>query len=361
MNILVVDDSSMFRLAISDLIKQIPGVDKVTTAANGKMALDILRSNSIDLTILDVEMPVLDGIEVLKQLKDSEIKTKIIMFSNLTEKGAELTIEALNLGAFDFVTKVTEDGSSGLEAIQKTLIPKVTSLIKMHHNYSLPETKLPKSGVQKGESFNSTQETKALPKFTSSPHLNAIPRILCMGSSTGGPEALNTIFSRLEGPFQFPIVLAQHMPKFFTKKLADHLNNQSSVTVKEAEHGEILQNNVCYIAPGDYHMTVERQGTALTIGLNQDAKVCYVRPSVDVLFWSVAKLKLPHVTAIILTGMGSDGKEGCSTLHQDNHPIVIQDKASSIVWGMPGSIAEIGIQSKEMDLAGVANFINKLK
>lgn len=365
MKILVVDDSSLFRLAISDLVKQIQGVEKVKTAANGKMAMDILTSDQIDLTILDVEMPVMDGIEVLRQIKSQQIKTKVIMFSNLTEKGAEKTIEALNLGAFDFVTKVTDGGASGMETIQHTLIPKISGLITLDRNLSGKASPSPQGATTQTKptsTFPPQKQPEAVKRpLGINPELNSIPRVLCMGSSTGGPEALTEIFKHLKGPFQFPIVLAQHMPKFFTKKLADHLNSLSTVEVKEAEAGEVLKNNVCYIAPGDFHMTVERKNSELIIGINQEEKVCYVRPSVDVLFWSVAKLKLPHTTAIILTGMGADGKEGSVTLHNDGHPVVIQDKQSSVVWGMPGAVAETGIQSKECDLAGITAFINGLR
>jgi two-component system chemotaxis response regulator CheB len=358
MDILVVDDSSLFRLAITDLVKEIPGVSRVKTAANGKMAMDILESNKVDITILDVEMPVMDGIDVLRQIKEKEINTKALMFSNLTEKGAEKTIEALNLGAIDFVAKVAQGDGSGMEAIKDTLIPKIKGLLTL-------------SGANVGPRTNPTNtdnnQVSAPPQpvrkktLKANPHLYDVPRILCIGSSTGGPEALGEVFRSLTGPFNFPIVLAQHMPKFFTKKLADHLNSVSSVTVKEAEAGEVLKNNVCYIAPGDFHMTVEKKGTDLVVGINQGEKVCFVRPSVDVLFWSVQKLALPHVSAIIMTGMGSDGKEGCESLAKDGYPIVIQDEESCVVWGMPGAVADSGVQSLEENLQGISNYINRLK
>lgn len=359
MNILVVDDSSLFRLAITDLVKQIPGVTKVKTAANGKMAMDILVTNEIDITILDVEMPVMDGIEVLRKIKSENINTKALMFSNLTEKGAEKTIEALNLGAIDFVTKVAEGEGSGMDAIKDTLIPKIEGLLRLSgHSIEV------KSAKENTDNNHAQAPQRTITKKTElkpNVHLYNVPRVLCIGSSTGGPEALSEVFKNLHGPFNFPILLAQHMPKFFTKKLADHLNSISSVTVKEAEAGEVLKNNVCYIAPGDFHMTVEKKGADLVVGINQDEKVCFVRPSVDVLFWSVQKLALPHVAAIILTGMGQDGKDGCLSLAETGAPIVIQDQASSVVWGMPGAVAETGIQSLEEDLQGIYSFINRLK
>lgn len=360
MKVLVVDDSSLLRLAITDLVKQIQGVDKVKTAANGKMAVEILESDEIDLTILDVEMPVMDGIQVLREIKNKDINTKVIMFSNVTEKGAEKTIEALNLGALDFCTKVADAGESGMENIKNTLIPKIKGLITL--NFQTPSAPPSQSAPSiTGLAAKPIDTIKKTQAPVDHPYLKNIPKILCMGSSTGGPEALSEIFKNLKGPFQFPIVLTQHMPKFFTKKLADHLNSISSVNVKEAEAGEELKNNTCYIAPGDFHMTVDKKDSRFVIGINQDEKVCFVRPSVDVMFDSVVKLQLPHVTGIILTGMGSDGKDGCLNMSKSGHPIVIQDKDSSVVWGMPGSVAETGVHSLEADLQGIYSFINKLK
>lgn len=354
MNILIVDDSSLIRLAVSDLLRKVNGVDKIKTASNGKMAIEYLEAFPFDITILDVEMPIMDGIEFLKTIRLKEIKTKTIMFSNVTEKGAEKTIEALNLGALDFVTKISSSDGSGIEVIKDTLIPKIRSLIGLR---KLEETREKNSPETK---INKPIESKLPTKIISKDNLFMTPRVLCIGSSTGGPEALSELFTNILAPTPFPIVIAQHMPAMFTKKLANHLDNLSVVTVKEAEEGEVLKNNVAYIAPGDYHLEIVKEGTDLVCRINQNEKVCFVRPSADVLFSSVNKLSLPHVKAIVLTGMGSDGKNGCLELASNGYPIIIQDKESSIVWGMPGAIAEAGIQNYEADLVGITSFINRI-
>lgn len=354
MNILIVDDSSLIRLAVSDLLQKVNGVGKIKTASNGKMAIEYLEAFPFDITILDVEMPVMDGIEFLKTIKRKGISTKTIMFSNVTEKGAEKTIEALNLGALDFVTKISSSDGPGIEAIKDTLIPKIRSLVGLRKLEETRQKNSPETAT------NKPIEPKLPTKDISKEDLFMTPRVLCIGSSTGGPEALTEVFSNISNPTPFPIVIAQHMPAMFTKKLASHLDHLSVVTVKEAEEGEVLQNNVAYLAPGDYHLEIVKEGPNLVCRINQNEKVCFVRPSADVLFSSVNKLSLPHVKAIVLTGMGSDGKNGCLELASSGYPIIIQNKESSVVWGMPGAVAQTGIQNHEADLLGIASFINRI-
>jgi two-component system chemotaxis response regulator CheB len=342
MKILIVDDSVVFRSAISSALSTAPDIEVVKSVPNGKLAVDAIRNfPEIDLITLDMEMPVMDGMTAIKEIRQFNKKVIIIVFSSLTQKGAEKTIEALNHGANDFVTKPEAQIGTGFDSIAQELMPKILEFKRKFHS--------------------AAHETKA--HVTAEPVRRAIqiktskkPDLFLIGCSTGGPEALTRIFQNLKDPIPQSILLVQHMPPMFTTKLAEMLNRISALDVVEASDGMVLKPNTCYIAPGDYHMTLENK----VIRLNQAEKVCFVRPSVDVLFQSVAKHNGLHSVAIVLTGMGEDGAQGSIKLKQNGCDIFIQDKESSVVWGMPGAVAKVIPEAQVVEVNDFSNLIYKL-
>lgn len=341
MKILIVDDSVVFRSAISTALSTTPDIEIVKSVPNGKIAVDAIKNYpDIDLITLDMEMPVMDGMTAIREIRQFNKKVIIIVFSSLTQKGAEKTIEALNLGANDFVTKPETQQGTGFDSIAQELMPKILEFKRKFHGTKDVKTISTTEYVKKPLQIKTTKK----------------PDLFLIGCSTGGPEALTRIFQNLKDPISQSILLVQHMPPLFTTKLAEMLNRISALDVVEAQDGMVLKPNTCYIAPGDFHMTLENK----IIKLNQAEKVCYVRPSVDVLFNSVAKHNGFHSVAIVLTGMGEDGAQGCLKLKQVGCEIFIQDKESSVVWGMPGAVAKVIPESQIVEVNDFSSLIYKL-
>ncbi len=274
MKILVVDDSIVFRTSISQALNEVPGIDVFKTCSNGKIAVDIVsRTPDIDLVTLDLEMPVMDGIEAIKEIRKFNTNIKIIVFSSLTTSGAEKTIDALASGANDFLPKLVgmDTIEASLEAIKKELVPRINALVKKKTDFKKrrvsEETRIDE------ENNNIQSIVKSMP---------IKPKLITIGCSTGGPDALSTIFKHLNKKITIPILIVQHMPPMFTQKLAELLNKNEYNEIYEAKEGDVLKAGVSYIAPGDYHMTLLEDNT---VSLNQDEKVCFVRPAVDVLLY----------------------------------------------------------------------------
>jgi len=347
MKLMIVDDSIVFRSAISQALENVSEIDVFKTASNGKIAVEFLRSYpEIELITLDMEMPIMDGMETIQEIRKFNKDVSIIVFSSTTMKGAEKAIDALHYGADDIVPKVEGSGSieDSVEMIKEELVPRILGLFKDKSN--------------RAEVHDHIDNTN----FTGEINIDSVvndmpikPKLIVMGSSTGGPEALTTIFKGLNHALSVPILLTQHMPPIFTAKLAEMLNKLSDNTVKEAVDGESIHPGHIYIAPGDYHMELTK---TLKISLNQKEKVCYVRPSVDVLFESVSRNYGEKVLSIVLTGMGEDGANGCVELTKHDAYQFIQNQKSSIVWGMPGAVHEKNIGAKELDLHQISELIN---
>jgi two-component system chemotaxis response regulator CheB len=292
---------------------------------------------------LDIEMPDMNGIECLKELRKTHPRLPIIMFSTLAERGAQATVEALTLGASDYVTKPAGPGDVGvaMQRVREQLIPKIKSLCRASH----PLARSPDQG----------------PVFAAASGLPPAPArrtaidIVAIGVSTGGPNALAAIIPAIPGTMPVPIVLVQHMPPLFTKFLAERLNAQSELDVREACGGEELLPGTVYIAPGDYHLVVERRGVRIVTALTQAPPENWCRPSVDVLFRSVAQTYRSTVLAVVLTGMGHDGLRGCEDIARAGGSVFVQDEATSVVWGMPGFVARAGLAERVLPLADVAS------
>lgn len=338
--VLVVDDVSVIRRLVSEAISADPQLEVAGCAANGEIALSMIEQLSPDVVTLDVEMPVMNGIETLKAIRATHPQLPVIMFSNLTERGAEITIEALTLGASDYVTKPsnTAGASQAKEIIAHALIPKIKALC----------------GVKLAEP-QITAPVSSLSPITLRGFGASRIDIVAIGCSTGGPAALSEVLAVLPEDFPVPVLIVQHMLPMFTRFLAERLGNICRLKVKEAKAGEPVGKGTVWLASGGYHLRVvrERSSNIVQLALDQSPPENSCRPSVDVLFRSLAEVYSGNVLATILTGMGMDGKSGCEVLAAENAQILAQDEASSVVWGMPGYVARGGLCNAVLPLSEI--------
>ncbi|MBI9017174.1 MAG: chemotaxis response regulator protein-glutamate methylesterase [Phycisphaerae bacterium] len=339
--ILVVDDTVTYRKIISDILNKVDGFEVVGTAANGKIALDKLDHLRPDVITLDLEMPVMDGLEVLQELKKRKSSIGAIMLSAFTTKGADTTVKALDLGAFDFVVKPS---AGNIEENEKLLLnqlcPKIDAFIRTN------SVKCILAGKNRQEVDQKTKIT-AEPVIPKQKILRADPgvtrEVVVLGISTGGPQSLSKMLPELSGDFPVPILIVQHMPPMFTKSLANDLNKKCQLNVCEASHGQrILPGNI-YIAPGGKQMKVIKKLDGKVIEINNDPPENSCKPAVDYLFRSVAHVYGQHALGVIMTGMGNDGTMGCRLLKRQGAMIIVQDQASCVVYGMPKLPTEEGL------------------
>ncbi len=344
--VLVVDDSVVIRRLVSDVLSSDAEIEVAGVAANGRIALEKIAQLNPDVVTLDVEMPEMDGLQTLKHIRRTYPRLVVIMFSTLTGRGAATTIDALSSGASDYVAKPANVGraTAGIETIRAELIPKIKALCGRT------------GGARtKRENLRSVLQPRLSRRKLGAKFCR--PEILAIGASTGGPNALATIIPALPASFPLPIVIVQHMPPIFTRLLAERLAANSSITVREGVEGAELKPGGAWIAPGSFHMALEKTGTCSRIRLHQEAPENSCRPAVDVLFRSVVKLYGPATLAVILTGMGQDGFRGCQEIYQAGGQILAQDEASSVVWGMPGFVARAELADKVMPLNQLAGEI----
>lgn len=352
MNVLIVDDSIVFRSAIRQAIDGQEGINVIATAIHGKQALEKMEGLHVDTVIVDLEMPVLDGIGTIKEIRKTKKNINIIVFSAFSQAGAQKTLDALAAGAQDFLAKSggDDDASDGIEEIRKNLIPK----IKQFRTFAAkPNALTPVSPVKSEGSAGNH------PILSEEQVLSKRPNAICIGSSTGGPEALKNLFAEIKIAPNVPLLITQHMPPMFTKQLAGMLDQQTdSVQVKEAEQGEEVFSNVAYIAPGDFHMEFRAMNGKVFVNLTQTEKVNSVRPAVDNMILSASKF-YPNMVNFILTGMGEDGLAGCRSQKESGNPILIQSEESCVVFGMPGAIDREKLQDLVGDVAYLSKFISK--
>lgn len=336
--VLVVDDSTVMRKLISDILKNDPQIEVIDTAKTGKEAIEKAKNLKPDVITLDIEMPEMDGITALKILRKEVPQTKVIMFSSLTQEGAKATIESLALGAYDFVPKPsTKSFLESVKKIEQDLIPKIKSVVP------LKKIKLIYKPIQ------------ITPKIK-----KGIYKVCGIGVSTGGPQTLLKILPKLPPNFPAPILIVQHMPPLFTKQLAERLNSLSRLRVKEAEEGEFVKDGVVYIAPGDYHMKIKKENSLIKIKLHQGPPRNFCRPSVDELFESLAEVYNGKTLALILTGMGNDGKEGAKKIKEKGGVVLAQDAESSVVFGMPKAVIEEGLADEVINLSRISERLKDL-
>lgn len=345
--VLIVDDAVMVRSRLSKILSTDPEIEVVGVAATGQIALAKLAQLNPDVVILDVEMPDLDGLQVLSRIRQNDAHLPVIMFSSMTTTGATATLDALTLGASDYVTKPSHltNGDNVTQYLQSTLIPKIKALSqKVTLQGPQPPSQSP--SIRPASDF----PAKVLPAHPQIRSSQAVAQIVAIGVSTGGPNALATLLSELPPNFPVPIAIVQHMPPMFTQLLAERLTTKCSLPVREAIAGATVCPGTIWIAPGDYHLRVQFMNSAVQLVVEQTPPQNSCRPSVDVLFESVAQVYGDRALGVILTGMGQDGLRGCQQIRERNGQILAQDEASSVVWGMPGFVVNAGLADAVLPL-----------
>jgi two-component system chemotaxis response regulator CheB len=339
--ILLVDDSSVVRRVLTDVISSDPQLEVAGTASNGKIALERIAQLKPDLVVLDIEMPEMDGLATLAALRKKYTRLPVIMFSTLTHRGASATLDALTLGADDYVPK--ERNSLGLAAaiddLRHDLLPKIHALCSRD---LIREQRQPKA-----EHKVSGPPPPRLPEHKID--------LVVIGVSTGGPDALCKVLPGLPRDLPVPLVMVQHMPPVFTKLLAERLASKSLIPVKEAQGGEKLEPGTIWLAPGGKHLLINSSAQGMFLRTDETLPPRnYCRPSVDVLFESAVKITGGRTLGVILTGMGSDGLDSCEQIRKSGGQVVIQDQATSVVWGMPGAVARAGLADAVKPLTEIA-------
>lgn len=368
LRVLVVDDTIVYRKIVSDVLSSIPGVMVVGSANNGKIALARIQSLKPDLITLDVEMPEMNGLQVLEQIRTGNLDTEAIMLSTLTVKGGEMTIKALELGAFDFIPKPQEGTmAENMASVTALLTPMIRTIQKR-----IETKKRIREKYQAGKPLARPATPLDIPQppRTESRTIHARPfssgvrsksEIVAIGISTGGPNALARMMPMLPADVNVPIVIVQHMPPIFTQSLANSLNAKCSIAVREAKHGDILEPNVALIAPGGKQMRIAAHGDGKRrmVQITDDPPLNSCKPSADYLFFSVATHYVGRATGVIMTGMGSDGTKGLKLMRENGAGIIAQSEETCTVFGMPKEPIESGIVDTIAPLDRIAEEIVK--
>jgi two-component system chemotaxis response regulator CheB len=348
--VMIVDDAAVFRRLLAEVVNADPDLEVVAAAPNGRVALEKLETTAVDAVVLDVEMPELDGIATLKELRKRFPRLPVVMYSSLTERGAEATLDALSLGANDYCAKPNSPSlDASLAVVREQLVPKLKAFIAREAARS--RSALFGRSAPARTSVTSTVAPR-------NPSVAAAPvELLVIAASTGGPDALLKLFAALPAELPVPVAVVQHMPPMFTRLLAERLAAQSRIPVSEAVEGRDLRHGEAIIAPGDFHLEVERRAGGFVARLHQAAPENSVRPAADVLFRSAAAAGGAGTLAVVLTGMGQDGKIGASAIVNAGGRVFAQDEATSVVWGMPGAVAKSGLAEAILPLGELAGAI----
>lgn len=355
--VLVVDDSVVIRRLVTQALEENPELEVVGAAANGCIALQKIPQLNPDVLTLDIEMPEMDGLETLKQVRKRYPHLIAIMFSTLTSRGAASTMDALALGANDYVTKASNVGALNvsIQALRSELIPKI-------QQFFVRESKVGGASGPSAETAVRPARGAVVEGAKPQARFRGPARAIAIGVSTGGPTALADIFPEFPKDLDVPILMVQHMPPMFTRLLAERLEQKSNIAVREAEASMVVEPGRAIIAPGDYHLAVKRNGTAVTCALHQGPPENSCRPAVDVLFRSISDAYGGSVIAVILTGMGQDGLRGVEVLKAAGAYVIAQDESSSVVWGMPGAVVRAGLADSVVPLRQVVpEILRRLK
>lgn len=341
-NVLVIDDSAVVRGILSKLIDKQDDMTIVGTAANGKIGVAKASQLEPDIVILDIEMPVMTGLEAVVEIRRNHPKLPVVMFSTLTSSGAEVTMRCMRAGATDFALKPSSNSEIilSMETVLNDLLNKIRSIV----------------GVKR----HAPERPSAPVKSSATKVTRLAPQAVVIGSSTGGPAALELVLSGISRPLPVPTFIVQHMPPVFTKALADRLDRKVASHVVEAEDGQIAEAGTCYIAPGAAHLRLERAGASTKISLFDGPPVNSCKPSVEPLFESAAKIYGPRVIAAIFTGMGADGVDGSGILANLGSHVLAQDEASCVVYGMPRAVVEAGHATEVLPLDQMARRLDTL-
>ena len=350
---MIVDDSAVVRGLFTRWASDQPDILVAGSASDGAQAVARLADMAPDVVVLDVEMPVMGGLEALPKLLAIKPGLRVVMASTLTQKGAEVTMRALSLGAADYMGKPESTRIGGADAYRDELFAKIRALA--------PRAPAPLASPRLVQQTEASTPISAGP-ITLRPFPTVLkrPEILAVGASTGGPMALREFFSSLNGDWRPPVVVVQHMPPAFTALLAEQLAKVSPMEAVEAEHGTPLLPGRIHLARGDHHMTVRRMNGVLCLALDQEAPENFCRPAVDPLFRSVAEVFRDRALAVVLTGMGHDGRQGGRAIVDAGGVVLAQDEASSVVWGMPGAVAAAGLASSLQTVPNLAQAVRAL-
>ena len=357
LKVLIVDDTIVYRKIVGDVLKEIPGIEIVGVANNGKIALSKIQTQKPDILTLDIEMPEVNGIEVLEQINQMESPPVAIMLSTLTQQGSEMTIKALELGAFDFIPKPDQGSmAENLEKVKQAIRPIIETLKKQ----KLTREKIRKK-ISKPSLLSKPAQTSPPLKSLHKRDKRTPSEIIGIGISTGGPNALSAMIPTLPANLKAPVLIVQHMPPLFTKSLANSLNKKSQLEVKEAQDGDSIEVGKIYIAPGGKQMKIiaGADGISRKLKITDDPPINSCKPSVDYLFMSIAQYYVGRATGVIMTGMGSDGTEGLKQMKNTGSLIIAQDEATCTVYGMPKKPIESGITDIIAPLNKIADEITK--
>ncbi len=352
--VMVVDDSAVVRASITRTLETEPDIEVVATAANGEIAVKTAKRQPLDIIVLDIEMPVMDGMTALPLLLEAAPAAKILMASTLTARNASISLKALANGASDYVPKPTstqqlrESGD-----FTRELVEKVRALGEAKRSREAREA------PQTGRVFP-TARRAAPASFTLRKPGFAKPDVLAIGSSTGGPQALLNVLKGLKGTVKTPIFITQHMPATFTRILAEHITRGTGWECREAVDGEPVVPERVFLAPGEFHMLVKREGDGIVVRLDDSPPVNFCRPAVDPMLRSIVEVYRGRTLAVILTGMGQDGMKGGEAVVNAGGTVVAQDESTSVVWGMPGAVATAGLCSAVLPLSDIAPTVCKL-
>lgn len=345
--VLVVDDSVVIRRLVTHALEEVPIIEVVGSAPNGIVALQRIPQLNPDVLTVDIEMPEMNGLELLRRVRVEYPRLRSVMFSTLTERGATATLEALSLGADDYVTKVSNEGAldRSIARLREELVPKIRQFFHVPGQQRAVPQVLPAS------------KPVARPFFQA---MNKMPRVVAIGVSTGGPAALGKVLPELPAEFPYPVLVVQHMPPLFTRLLAERLNATCRLAVREARDGEPVKAGTILIAPGNFHMKVVNGSNEVLIRLDQEPPLNSCRPAVDALFASVGEVYGGAAVATILTGMGQDGMRGAQILKAQGASILAQDEESSVVWGMPGAVVNAGLADSVVPLDRVVAELTRI-
>lgn len=351
--VMVVDDSAVIRGLTIRALSAEPEIDVVASLSNGKLAVEKLSREPVDVVVLDIEMPVMDGLTALPLILKALPKVRVVMSSTLTQRNAEISIKALRAGAADYIPKPSAVSGMSSDDFKNELINKVKSLGRARP----PVSAAKKTTIRAASAASVAPAAPAV--FTKKEPSRFRPKLLSIGSSTGGPQALFKFVEKLDRGINVPVIVTQHMPATFTRILAEHISKSTEWPCHEGIPGEALEPGIIYLAPGDYHMVIEKKDGTPRIALNQNAPENFCRPAVDPMLRSAVDVFGGRVLTTILTGMGSDGMRGCQTVVESGGTVVAQDEDTSVVWGMPGAVARAGLCSAILPLDEMSDYINK--
>lgn len=368
---MVVDDSAVIRGFIARWLEEDPEISVVSTASNGDIAVKTLRGSGAEVVVLDIEMPVMDGLTALPKLIEQVPDIKVVMASTLTERNADISLRAMSMGAADYIPKPEtnrEVGSS--EFFRRDLVDKVRALaasrrrdrgeeLPSDRRYGAAVKSAPAAAAGRGlvGDFSPRVESANISLVKPSP---IPPRILGVGASTGGPQALGKFLKDIAPEIRIPILVTQHMPATFTAMLAEHMHKASGLPTSEGKDGDRLEPGHVYIAPGGFHMKIVRDGIDKRIKLTEDPPEHFCRPSVNPMFQSIAREYATAALCVMLTGMGADGVEGAKQVVEGGGTLLAQDEATSVVWGMPGAVATAGICSSVLPIHDIGKEVTRL-